>query len=612
MRPYAYAGVTSTTGYDIMLADGVNKDRRVARIKVDSVFFADIEARASTDASNVAFRVTGDRLGGSSLYNVNVTTGKYVQIAGSKTASEGIGSYAWSPVGNTLAYVRATPALDPALMDDAYGTVYIFSVGFQAVKLQGSNGNDRVLAFSGDGLGVYADRREVRGSVTLNHLVYIPISGEPPTLLLHSQPGLRYTRYTISAQPSGVYKVAYLAEGDFSLAAANTNVAQVLPSMAATIQVISKAPGSNKLTRPSGLGLMTADTLGVSQTILRRDAEAYSHISWTADGSAILAGGVRSGASWLVDVDGNRKALGTSLLTLRPVSFSRDGSQVLLSDDPVTRLVSIDSKSGKVAATRYVGATVKPAAAQVRLNVPYIHQVNDTPDNVDGDWACGPTSIAMSLAYYGKIDPWPRAEAQNQMHAMSVPVTPVVPPTPTGADFAPYVTSVYTNNGHTYSARAGDPHGTLVAGLYGTICPTGLASWPTMISVLQWHGLSSQFVTPTWDGVVAALKRGHPVLLGNMLTSEGHILVVIGFTPDGNLIVNDPYGDKFSPGYGTNDGSGILYPWKRVTARRALEVIGVYPPPKPTATPTLAPTYTPTSLPAITPTATPSFPSTGK
>jgi hypothetical protein len=591
VRPYAYAAVTSTTGYDVMVTDGVN-DRRVARIKVDSIFFADIDARLSADGTNVAFRVTGDRLGGSSIYNVSTQTGKYVQIAASKNTAEGIGSYAWSPAGNTLAYVRAAPALDPALMDNAYGTVYLFSVGFQAVKLSNSDGNDRVLSFSSDGLGIYVDRQEVRGGVTLNHLVYLPISGGPATVLLRSQPGLRYTSYTIWPQPSGVPKVAYLAEGDFSLAASNSNVMQVIPSMMPKVQVSAKVPVSGRLTRPSGLGLVVADSLGVSQTLLRRDAEDYGHLSWTLNGNALLVGGARSGASWRVAVDGSHTALGISLLGLNVRSYSSDGTKVVLSDDPATRLVTLDENSGKVAATRYVGGTVKPAAAQMRLNVPYIHQVNDAPDNVDGNWACGPTSIAMTLAYFGKLSPWQSAEAQNKIVAMSAPITPIPSPTPakpTGADYAPYITSAYTYNGHTYSAQARDPRGTLVAGLYGTICPTGLASWQMMTSVLQWHGLDSQYIPATWDGIVAALKRGHPVLLGNQLTSEGHILVIIGFTADGNLVVNDPYGDKFAPGYGSNSGNGVLYPWKRVTARRALEVIGTYPPPTATGTPTATP-----------------------
>jgi hypothetical protein len=48
--PYVYATVSSSVNYDIMLADGVNKDRRVARVKVDGVAFSNIIARLSSDA----------------------------------------------------------------------------------------------------------------------------------------------------------------------------------------------------------------------------------------------------------------------------------------------------------------------------------------------------------------------------------------------------------------------------------------------------------------------------------------------------------------------------------------------------------------------------------
>jgi hypothetical protein len=240
----------------------------------------------------------------------------------------------------------------------------------------------------------------------------------------------------------------------------------------------------------------------------------------------------------------------------------------------------------------------------VSLPVPYIHQVNDTAPEGDGNWACGPTTVAMSLAYFGKLQPWSQYAAADRL----VPAAPnLVPSTPkpiTGADFAPYVTNEYTNNGHTYSALARDPRGNLLAGLYGTIAPTGFASWQTMVSVLQWHGLSSNYVSVDWDSIVGALKRGHPVILGNELTSAGHILLVVGYTPDGNLVVNDPYGNRFAQGYGANDGHGVLYPWKRITPRHALEVVGVYPPPSPTPTKTASPTATPTLVPP-TPTSLP-------
>src|SRR5207248_4173877 len=62
LHPYAYATTNSSGMYDIMAGDGVDADRRVARVKVDGVAFSDVSARLSTDANHAAFRVTGDRL----------------------------------------------------------------------------------------------------------------------------------------------------------------------------------------------------------------------------------------------------------------------------------------------------------------------------------------------------------------------------------------------------------------------------------------------------------------------------------------------------------------------------------------------------------------------
>ena len=59
----------------------------------------------------------------------------------------------------------------------SYGTIYVYSAGFEAVKLRSSLGNDRLLGFSGDGLGVYVERRETSPTGTLENLVYLPLSG---------------------------------------------------------------------------------------------------------------------------------------------------------------------------------------------------------------------------------------------------------------------------------------------------------------------------------------------------------------------------------------------------------------------------------------------------
>jgi len=233
----------------------------------------------------------------------------------------------------------------------------------------------------------------------------------------------------------------------------------------------------------------------------------------------------------------------------------------------------------------------------VKLDVPYIHQVNDV-DGADGNWACGPASVLMVLAYYGKLEPWPEYVAKQPAPAPKAGAWPAQAPSSRGTDsgndemkinYAPYLTNAYTNNGHTYSATAPDPRGNRVAGLYGTIAPTGLADWGRIKQVLVWHGLQTQYVQPTWNGVVAALKRGHPVLLGNDLTAAGHIMVAVGYTANNQIIVNDPYGNRFKAGYGANDGESVYYPWSCARVRNALEVVGVYTPRTPTAVPTTPP-----------------------
>ncbi|MDQ3705988.1 MAG: C39 family peptidase [Chloroflexota bacterium] len=634
VQPYVYAASTSATTYDIMLADGANKDRMVAQVKVDSIYFGDVAARLAYDKGMLAFRVSGDRNGGSSLYVVDISTGAPTQLALSKTKAEGIGAFAWSPAGRTLAYVRSSPGVDPADADLAYGTVYLYSAGFKPVKLGGSNGNDRVLAFSGDGLGVYVVRREAARTGTLEHLAFLPLSGGEATVIMRSQPGLKYSSYAVWTLPNQPAKIAALAEGDFTLALVGTVPAKPTATATPTVTVppqstitstfqmaasatlvattptttttptrmapLSKVPVAGKLARPSGLGIVVADPASAVPYLVRRDAEAFPDISWAVDGKSLMLGGSRSGAAWVVDLEGGRWALGTPLRGLSVLSWSADGSVAMLSDSPTSKLLTLDFRGGKVLASRALGFS-KVAAPAVSLAVPYIHQVNDTAASGDGNWACGPTSVAMALAYYGKLEPW-ETVMQGRTGAAAAPSGSRPP---AGMDFAPYVTNVYTYNGRTYSATARDPRGNMLAGLYGTICPTGLASWSAMRSVLEWHGLTGNQIAASWDGVVGALKKGRPVLLGNMLTSEGHILLAIGYTQDGNLIVNDPYGNRFEPGYGANNGERVIYPWKRTTARTAVEVIGVWPPPTRTPTPTATSTVTPTSTATATATNTP-------
>jgi hypothetical protein len=258
----------------------------------------------------------------------------------------------------------------------------------------------------------------------------------------------------------------------------------------------------------------------------------------------------------------------------------------------------------------------KPGKTVLKLDVPYLHQVMDV-GGADGNWACGPTSVVMVLAYYGRLEPWRdymldppaiEAAAKGAAGPTSTPRSWASEPSQAAVDYAPYVTGVFTAGGHLYDDRARDPRGNMVAGLYGNIAPTGYADWGRMRAVFERQGLQTQHVGASWNAVVAALKRGHPVLIGNDLTPEGHILVAIGYTNKNQLIVNDPYGNRFTPGYGGTMGKEVIYPWNCMRAQNALEVIGTYPPePRPSRTPTATTTGTPTDTPTVTntPTVTP-------
>ena len=156
-------------------------------------------------------------------------------------------------------------------------------------------------------------------------------------------------------------------------------------------------------------------------------------------------------------MQGNRRAVSASLYGLHTVTWSADGPLAVLSDMPTSRLVTLDYASGTTAATRYVGVTPKAGAATVKLAVPYIHQVIDTAPEGDGNWACGPTSVAMSLAYFGKLEPWQEMVAGERLSAAAPQTTtmlaPLPPLTPSVAEYSP--TRLGTSRGSSKAGRTG-------------------------------------------------------------------------------------------------------------------------------------------------------------
>ncbi len=61
-------------------------------------------------------------------------------------------------------------------------------------------------------------------------------------------------------------------------------------------------------------------------------------------------------------------------------------------------------------------AIKEPPRADVNLNIPYVHQLWDTPEEFNGNWACGPTCVTMVLAYYNALEANPIEISTPRLH----------------------------------------------------------------------------------------------------------------------------------------------------------------------------------------------------
>lgn len=196
----------------------------------------------------------------------------------------------------------------------------------------------------------------------------------------------------------------------------------------------------------------------------------------------------------------------------------------------------------------------------VNLSIYYVHQVFDTGDVFDGRWACGPTSAVMALSYFNVI----------KAHPIRTSV-----PTPHDNNFGYYVSSIYTSpTGYKFDRAQNDPSNRPAYGGYGH-CTDGGAAWAWRIQDYALnHGLKSTFYdTMNINKIKTALDQSHPVVLSTQLTSAGHLILVRGYTATGDIIVNDPWGNAKSSGYGQHkNGESVVYPFDFVKPKWAVEI----------------------------------------
>ena len=146
----------------------------------------------------------------------------------------------------------------------------------------------------------------------------------------------------------------------------------------------------------------------------------------------------------------------------------------------------------------------------VELNVPYLSQ----RWNPRYYWStCNVTSIAMVFAYYG-IEP----EASY----------------PLADDLLEWIFNSYGEGSQT--------------------------EHEVLQRLIRAYGFETSFsTTRKWREIDWELANGRPVVLaGDYVQPSGHIVTVIGYTPDG-LIVNDPWGDALT-GYSNTEGARLFYP----------------------------------------------------
>lgn len=188
----------------------------------------------------------------------------------------------------------------------------------------------------------------------------------------------------------------------------------------------------------------------------------------------------------------------------------------------------------------------------VYFEMPYTNQVYDTPDWYDGNWACGPTSSIMVIAYYGILPVWnvwcsPSGSSPGHFSA-----------------YGNYVCDRYRFKTIDYVTSAKDPNEKDSWGGFGYMWGSG-SPYSRMVNYYISHGISATRADSSatfFNLVTTEVTNGYPFTLCNGLTTAGHIIVLngIGVHPR-TFIANDPYGNKTSGKYPSMNGKGVQYDW---------------------------------------------------
>jgi uncharacterized protein YvpB len=161
--------------------------------------------------------------------------------------------------------------------------------------------------------------------------------------------------------------------------------------------------------------------------------------------------------------------------------------------------------------------TLKSKGNTVRLTVPYKMQLDNKFEPLS---TCNVTSLAMCLEYYG-------------------------------IGFVSTFSGMVKENKNIQ----------LEDRLYQHMSNKGLNKYypDHLAQVARDYGIKDNFtVHGTFDRCKKYLSEGNPCIIHGYFTQPGHIIVLVGYDPDG-FIVHDPYGEWFPTGYRTDLSGEYLH-----------------------------------------------------
>ncbi|MCK4813956.1 MAG: PKD domain-containing protein [Candidatus Marinimicrobia bacterium] len=232
------------------------------------------------------------------------------------------------------------------------------------------------------------------------------------------------------------------------------------------------------------------------------------------------------------------------------IMYMQNGIPVFNTDNTSMQKQSTQYTVTETLPTAPVFFEQKVPAADSYLDVPYIHQVYDTP-GPRGYSSCAPTTAAMVLAYYQVIPQWPFLSGFGHWN-----------------DYAAYIHERYYYNGNNFDLTYVDCNssGSTCYTCYGGMgyMWTGGSPNSRMLGYYNKHGVSgNQTWSTSWSTVSAEIDKQQPFSICNFLSGGGHLIVGIGRGENGQrtVIANDPYGNKNTASWPSYDGKVVYYDW---------------------------------------------------